>query len=79
MHSFYKRTPSGRPPQPHLARQKYFTKPELFLPKSLIVFTIRAEKVCYKLANMRYKLCNAYYKLCNAYYKLCNKKYHIWQ
>ena len=74
MHSFYKRIPVG-PPQPRTARRKYFTKPELFFPNSLTFFTICAEKVCYKLANMRYKLCNAYYKLCNAYYKPCNKKY----
>ena len=44
MHSFYKRTPSGRPPQPCTERQKYFTKPELFFPKPLIVFTIRQKK-----------------------------------
>ena len=44
MHIFYKRTPSGRPPLPHMARQKYFTKPELFFPKPLIVFTIRQKK-----------------------------------
>ena len=27
-----------------MERQKYFTKPELFFPKSLIVFTIRQKK-----------------------------------
>ena len=40
---------------------------ELFFPfsliifsSSLIVFTICAEKVCYKVCNKRYKLCNTY-------------------
>ena len=35
-----------------------FTNPVKNLPKSVIVFIICAEKVCYKV-------CNAYYKVCN--------------
>ena len=39
-------------------RQIFFAIPETFLPKSLIFFTICAEKVCYKVSNTCYKLCN---------------------
>ena len=49
----------------------------MFFSKSVIVFTICAEKVCYKLANMYYKVCNMCYKVSNMYYKLCNKNFLI--
>ena len=51
----------------------FLTSRKLFFPFSLIVFTICAEKVCYKLCNMYYKLCNMRYNLSNMCYKVCNK------
>ena len=53
--------------------------PVMFFANSLKVFTICADKVCYKLANMRYKLANARYKVCNMRYKVCNKNSLIWK
>ena len=41
-------------------RQLFLAKPLKVFPKPVIVFTICAEKVCYKVANICYKLCNAY-------------------
>ena len=60
-----------------ISRQIFFAKPLQFFPNLALFFTICAEKVCYKLANMYYKVCNTYYKLCNKRYKLCNKNYLI--
>ena len=51
----------------------------MFFANPLIVFTICAGKVCYKLANMRYKLANTHYKVCNMRYKVCNKNFLIWK
>ena len=50
-----------------------FAKPQKIYPKPVMFFTICAEKVCYKLANIYYKLCNARYKVSNMRYKVCNK------
>ena len=62
-----------------ISRQMFFAKSLIFFPNPALFFTICAEKVCYKLANMYYKVCNTYYKLCNKRYKLYNKNYLIWQ
>ena len=53
----------------------FFAIPELFVPNSVIFFTICAEKVCYKLCNMYYKVCNMRYKVSNMCYKVCNKNF----
>ena len=66
-------------PSFHNHRQIFFAIPETFLPKSLIFFTICAEKVCYKVCNMYYKVCNMRYKVSNMCYKLCNKNFLIGQ
>ena len=50
---------------------------KMFFANPLKVFTICAEKVCYKLCNMYYKLCNMCYKLSNMCYKVCNKNFLI--
>ena len=55
----------------------FFTMSEIFFLKPNTFFTICAEKVCYKLANIYYKLCNTYYKVSNTCYKVCNKNYPI--
>ena len=60
-----------------ISRQMFFAKSLIFIPNPALFFTICAEKVCYKLANMYYKVCNMYYKLCNKRYKLYNKNYLI--
>ena len=52
---------------------------KMFFANPLKVFTICAEKVCYKLANMRYRLANTCYKVCNMRYKVCNKNFLIWK
>ena len=49
--------PPLRPKRP-ISRRIIFAMPVIFFTNPLKVFTIRAEKVCYKLANMRYKVCN---------------------
>ena len=64
-------------PSAPIARRIFFALPEIICPACLTFFTICAEKVCYKLANMYYKVCNTYYKLCNKRYKLYNKNYLI--
>ena len=57
---------------------RYFLlSPIYFFSKSWIIFTICAEKVCYKVCNTYYKVCNMYYKVSNMRYKLCNKNFHI--
>ena len=55
----------------------FLTCRKLFFPFYMILFTICAEKVCYKVCNMYYKLCNKRYKLSNMCYKVCNKNYLI--
>ena len=60
-----------------ISKQIIFAKSLNFFPCSVIFFTIYAEKVCYKLANMYYELCNMCYKLSNMCYKLCNKNFLI--
>ena len=55
-------------------RQIIFAIRKKIFPKPVIVFTICAGKVYYKLANIYYKLCNARYKVSNKRYKVCNKK-----
>ena len=68
------------PTLPSIIKGRYFFAiPETFLPKSLIFFTICAEKVCYKVCNMCYKVCNMRYKVSNMCYKLCNKNFLIGQ
>ena len=57
----------------------FFAIPELFVPNSVIFFTICAEKVCYKVCNMYYKVCNMRYKVSNMCYKLSNKNFLIGQ
>ena len=54
-------------------------EPVIIFPACLTFFTICAEKVCYKLANMYYKVCNMCYKVSNMCYKLCNKNFLIGQ
>ena len=51
----------------------------MFFSKSVIFFTICAEKVCYKVCNMYYKVCNMRYKVSNMCYKVCNKNFLIGQ
>ena len=62
-----------------IARRIFFALPEIICPACLTFFTICAEKVCYKLANMYYKVCNMRYKVSNMCYKLCNKNFLIGQ
>ena len=65
------------PVRPRTLRRIFFATPKLFFPKSVIFFTICAEKVCYKVCNMYYKVCNMRYKVSNMCYKLCNKNFLI--
>ena len=58
-----------------LSNLRKITLTEQIFPFSLIVFTICAEKVCYKVCNTCYKLSNTCYKLCNTCYKVCNKNF----
>ena len=55
--------------------EKIYICSEIFFAKSVIFFTLCAEKVCYKVCNMRYKVSNTCYKVCNTCYKLCNKNF----
>ena len=55
------------------SRQIFFAIRKKNYPKPVIVFTICAGKVYYKLANIYYKLYNARYKVSNMCYKVCNK------
>ena len=57
--------------------ERVFICSEIFFAKSVIFFILCAEKVCYKVCNMRYKVSNTCYKVCNTCYKLCNKNYLI--
>ena len=68
--------PPLRPKRP-ISRRIIFAMPVMFFANPLKVFTICADKVCYKLANMRYKLANTCYKVCNKRYKVCNKNFLI--
>ena len=54
-------------------RRIFFAIRKKIFPKPLILFTVCAEKVYYKIANIYYKLCNARYKVSNKRYKVCNK------
>ena len=69
------------PSEPKISNHEadIFTMSKMFFANPLKIFTICAEKVCYKLANMRYKLANARYKVCNMRYKVCNKNSLIWK
>ena len=60
-----------------ISRQMFCAKSLIFFPNPALFFTICAEKVCYKLANMYYKVCNMCYKVSNTRYKLCNKNFLI--
>ena len=60
-------------------RQIFFYVRKTNFPNPVIVFTICAEKVCYKVCNMYYKVCNMRYKVSNMCYKLCNKNFLIGQ
>ena len=62
---------------PRITRRIFFALPVIIFTACLTFFTICAEKVCYKLANMYYKLCNMCYKVSNTRYKLCNKNFLI--
>ena len=53
--------------------------PREIAPKSVIFFTICAEKFCYKACNMYYKVCNMRYKVSNMCDKVCNKNFLIGQ
>ena len=55
---FTKKCNSFPPPlvRLQLSRRIFFTK-QIF-PKSVIIFTLCAEIVCYKVCNTYYKLCN---------------------
>ena len=66
-------------PSAPIARRIFFALPEIICPACLTFFTICAEIVCYKLANMYYKVCNMRYKVSNAWYKRCNKNFLIEQ
>ena len=66
-------------PSAQITRRIFFTLPMIIFPACLTFFTICAEKVCYKLANMYYKVCNMCYKVSNMCYKLCNKNFLIGQ
>ena len=66
-------------PSASIARRIFFALPVIIFPACLTFFTICAEKVCYKLANMYYKVCNMCYKVSNICYKLCNKNFLIGQ
>ena len=55
--------------------EKIYICSEIIFAKSVIFFTLCAEKVCYKVCNMRYKVSNTCYKVCNGCYKLCNKNF----
>ena len=67
------------PVRPRTLRRIFFAIPKLFVPNSVIFFTICAGKVCYKVCNMYYKVCNMRYKVSNMCYKVCNKNFLIGQ
>ena len=69
---------------PGISRQMFFAKSLIFFPNPELFFTICAENVCSKLANMYYKVCETSYKpyqngykISNMCYKLCNKNFLI--
>ena len=60
-----------------ISRQMFFAKSLIFFPNPELFFTICAEKVCYKLANMYYKGGNTDDEVGNKRYKLWNKRFLI--